>query len=91
MRTITQINVKEIIQNVFLESGIILECEKDGDCDLSGYLEDSLHFISMIVSIEEKMKVEFPDELLTLEAFQSLNALSNALLEKISSENFDIS
>ena len=82
MDDLRQIEVKKQIEDTFKESGIILEYDEIGDADLSGYLEDSIHFISMVVSLEEKLGIEFPDELLILEAFHSLNALSTALADQ---------
>lgn len=79
MNDLRQREVKKQIVEVLQESGIIVDYDKNGDADLSVYVEDSIHFISMVVSLEEKLGIEFPDELLILEAFQSLNALANAL------------
>lgn len=79
MELATQPNIREKIVEAFEESGIVLDNGVSGDIDLSIFVEDSIHFISMVVAIEEKLSIEFPDDLLILEAFKSLNALSNSL------------
>ena len=75
--------VRNSIEEVFKNSGIMFEYDENNDADLSTYVDDSIHFISIVVSLEEKLNIEFPDEMLTLEGFQSINALTNALLSQI--------
>lgn len=76
-----QESIRNQIVRIFEESGIVPEFNENGDADLSVFVEDSLHFITMVVSLEAGLNIEFPDELLVLEAFQSLNALAYALAE----------
>lgn len=40
---------------------------------------DSLTSVQLLLRLEEKFDVEFPDELLTWETFRSVEALSDAL------------
>lgn len=50
-------------------------CNSESDIDLQVFITSSLQFIAIIVSIEETFGIEFPDELLVIETFASLNTL----------------
>lgn len=50
-------------------------CNSDSDMDLRDFVESSLQFISVIVSIEETFGIVFPDEYMVIDTFASLSNL----------------
>ena len=83
----TQINLrKEILESLcnvgaYIDDNLI---EKDTDLDISEFISDSLMFVSFIVELEERLDIEFPDELLSIEALTSLNGFISLVDEMFS-------
>ena len=53
------------------------------DIDLRDYIVDSIMFITLIVELEKKFNIDFPDELLWIESLSSLSGFSYLLMETI--------
>lgn len=71
----------------FSNIGVLIE-PKD-DVDLKEYIFDSLQFVTAIVEIERAFSVEFPDELLMYNVFDSLNGLV-AIVESLIEDNNEV-
>ena len=65
---------EKIIEALSNVSIFIDETEAE-DVDLDNYIEDSIHFMTMVIQIEETFDIEFPSELLTFENFSSINSI----------------
>ena len=67
-------NTKRIIISILQEAGnVIDDIDLNEDVDLQVYLNDSIQFISFIISVEEKFDIEFPDEMLLIDNIKSLD------------------
>ena len=77
----TPVMIKKILIDVFEDAGIYVDCEEKDDINISNYIKDSIQFISIIVAMEEKLEIEIPDELLSLDTFGSFNHLIDIILE----------
>ena len=77
----TQEMVKKILINVLEDAGIYVDYEEKDDINISNYIKDSIQFISIIVAMEEKLKIEIPDELLIIDTFSSFNHLIDIICE----------
>lgn len=76
---INNLNIDKIIE-VFVESGIMLTYEGE-DIPIAEYIEDSIQFMTLLVQLEDKFLIEFPDDFLQIDYFASLYALSNIIDE----------
>lgn len=87
-------SIKKIVIETFIEMGIYINASIDssevensnimsGDIDLRSYISDSIMFISFIIELEKKLQIEFPDELLLVDSFSSLNGFSYLLMEML--------
>ena len=77
-------NATDII-TVLSDMGIMVP-ETD-DVNLQEYIDDSLQFISFIVEIEGRFNIEIPDDLLTIDAIDSLNGFVSMLDEIVSKDH----
>lgn len=84
--------VENLIIETLTEMGICIDVSQrlstDGvlsppDIDLRDYVDDSIIFISLIVELERKFGMEFPDELLLIDKWNSLSGFSYLLMEII--------
>lgn len=78
------IDVKAVILDSLENIGIIVDNSEE-DIDINSYGMDSFLYITFIVDLEEKLEIDFPDELLSYERFSSINGFTNlikALLEE---------
>lgn len=64
---ITELEMKRIVCDTFEENGIDIN-----DQDAVKHI-DSLAYISTLVSLEDKFKIEFPDSMLTKNIFENMN------------------
>lgn len=64
---ITELEMKRIVCDTFEENGIDIN-----DQDAVKHM-DSLAYISTLVSLEDKFKIEFPDSMLTKNMFENMN------------------
>ena len=64
---ITELEMKRIVCDTFEENGIDID-----DQDDVKHI-DSLAYISTLVSLEDKFKIEFPDSMLTKNIFENMN------------------
>lgn len=60
------------------ELGMIVE-NIDGDFNLQDYITDSITFITFIITIEKKLGIEVPDDLLLFDAMNSFYAYCDLL------------
>lgn len=65
-------------------NGVIIESDEE-DIDLRSYSIDSILFISFIVDLENEFSIIMPDEYLTIELLQSVDGLTNLIIELINS------
>ena len=93
-------SIKKIIIETFIEMGIYINASIDsnevensnimsGDIDLRSYISDSIMFISFIIELEKKLQIEFPDELLLVDSFSSLNGFSYLLMEMLNERGYE--
>lgn len=78
--------VKSTIIKLLENNGIIIESGEE-DLDLRNYSIDSILFISFIVDVENEFAIAIPDEYLTIELLQSIDGLTNLIIELT---NFDV-
>lgn len=71
-------DIRDKVLECFLNIGVVIDSTED-DIDLKEYIVDSMQFITAIVEIERIFSIEFPDELLLYETFDSLNGLINII------------
>ena len=64
---ITELEMKRIVCDTFEENGIDIN-----DQDAVKHI-DSLAYISVLVSLEDKFKIEFPDSMLTKNIFENMD------------------
>jgi len=72
-----------------LESvGILLDDnirnDETKDINLSDLIEDSVQWISLIIELETVLNMSWPDDLLTINNFDSLNALTTTVCALLS-------
>ncbi len=56
------------------------------EANLADVIENSIMFITFIVELEERFKIEFPDEYLIIEKFNTIESVVD-LVEELSCEN----
>jgi phosphopantetheine attachment domain protein len=78
--------VKTTIIKLLENNGIIIESGEE-DLDLRNYSIDSILFISFIIDVENEFAIAIPDEYLTIELLQSIDGLTNLIIELT---NFDV-
>ena len=76
--------VKRTIVNLLENNGVIVESIEE-DIDLRSYSIDSIVFISFIVDLEQEFSIAIPDEYLTIGILQSIDGLTNLVIELINS------
>ncbi len=64
-------NIIQVLSRVY----IFIDDTVEGDIDLETYIEDSIHFMSFVVELEQHFHIEFPPELLSFENFKTINGL----------------
>ena len=69
--------IKNKVIEIFELNGFYLPIaeEIEDDINIMEYDISSLEFISIIIRFEEELGIRIPDEVLTIELFQSFNAL----------------
>lgn len=77
--------IKKVVIDELENLGVIID-DSENDVDLLSMNIDSITFISFIVVLEERFKIQFPDEYLTMEVMNSLNGFSNLLCTFLSSK-----
>jgi len=76
--------IRKAILKLLENNGIVIELD-EGDLDLRNYSIDSIMFISFIVDLENEFSIAIPDEYLTIELLQSIDGLTNFIIELINS------
>jgi len=67
------------LQEALMDVGIQQEQYIEGACDIRSYLLDSMAFISLIVGLENRFGVQFPDEILSYGTSITYELLRNTL------------
>lgn len=75
--------IVQLIMNSIQSIGVEIQNINFEEADLMGVLEDSIQFISLIVSLEEELQIEIPDEYLLTDNFHSIGGLGEMLLELV--------
>lgn len=70
--------IEKIIE-VFANNGSSI-CFIGKDINLSECVEDSITFMTILVDLEEVFQIEFPDEILQIDCFNSLYNLAEIIL-----------
>lgn len=75
--------IKNKVIEIFELNGFYLPItvKKEDDFNIMEYEISSLEFISIIIQFEEEFRIRIPDEVLTIELFQSFNALVEFLYD----------
>jgi acyl carrier protein len=70
---------QEAIREILTESGqLAVPIETlDDNADLFAFGLDSLAIVNVLIGIEERFDIEFPDELLSRRSFSSITTLDN--------------
>lgn len=76
--------VRQTLLSILEELGIIIEEEED--FDIQEYIIDSLVYMSLIVSMEQRFGIEMPDDFLLLSRMNSFNAYCDSLYVLINEE-----
>ena len=76
--------IRKVILKLLENNGIVIELD-EGDLDLRNYSIDSIMFISFIVDLENEFSIAIPDEYLTIELLQSIDGLTNLIIELLNS------
>ena len=79
----SEAEVKYIIIEELENLGIIID-ETEEDIDLLSMEIDSITFISFIVALEERFKIQFSDEYLAIEIMNSLNGFTKLIYNLLS-------
>ena len=79
------LNIRNAIIESLDEIGIVIE-DDEKDFDLQEYIVDSLQFISLVVTIEQKLNIEMPENLLLYERMKSFNGYCEAIREIVQSQ-----
>lgn len=77
--------IRKIILESLEELGVYIDDAED-DIDINEYGIDSFLYISFIVSLEEKLNMSFPDNLLLFDNFSSINGFANLISELIADQ-----
>ena len=67
--------------NILEENGILVVNNDLADEDLRENFDDSIHFMSTVLSIEERFGITFPAEVMDTELFSSLSGLYALLVQ----------
>lgn len=76
-----------IVLKVLEEKMGMVVLDNQNDFTLSDYITDSMKFIQFIVSLEETMGIELPDDFLDNEIMESALGFSEKLSSFLSSNN----
>ena len=71
-------DVKKELLTIFEDIGVIVD--QENDFDIQDYIMDSLVYMSFIISVEQKLVIEIPDEFLLISHMMSFNAYCESLL-----------
>jgi len=75
------LTIEERVVNAIETAGINAPIQLPDDVDLSLYIEDSLEFVSLIITLEETLNITLPDEILLIDNFRSLLGLISMIKE----------
>lgn len=77
--------MRDKIIEILEQNGIFIE-NTENDFDITEYIEDSLQFITFIVSLEEEFNINFPNEMISLDNLKSFNAFCDIIVSIIKSK-----
>lgn len=70
--------VKDVIITSLNEQGILLDTSQN-DVNITEYNIDSITFMTLIIDIENRLKITIPDEHLNISILQSLEGFVNLI------------
>lgn len=80
------LTIEEKVANAIEIAGINAPVQLPDDVDLSLYIEDSLQFVNLIITLEEILNITLPDEILLIDNFHSLLGLICMIKEIIADD-----
>lgn len=75
-------NIEKELKNIFKEN-LEISSEIESGKSISEYITNSIDFIKIIVGVETKFDIEFEDEDLQLERFQTINDIIEYIQQKV--------
>lgn len=72
--------MRDKILKILEENGVFID-NTEVDFDITEYIEDSLQFINFIVTLEEELGINFPNEMISLDNLKSFNAFCEIILD----------
>lgn len=72
-------SIKTLLIRALENAGIYISPDANDDVNLTNFIEDSVHFVSVVVNIEAVFEIEIPEELLVFDTYQSLNGMIEVL------------
>lgn len=72
--------VYKIIKEAFEDAGVMFRSD-DNDIELMEYDIDSVQFIQAIVTIEDMLGIELPEQLLLLDRYPTLESFSESIYD----------
>ncbi len=73
-------NYNQIIYTALTDNGIFADLEElESNIDLRDYIIDSYQYVSFIITLEDLLGIEFPDEFLQYDILSSVEGLVAAL------------
>ena len=77
--------IEKIIE-IFINN-VTCICFTGEDINLSECVEDSITFMTILVDLEEAFQIEFPDEILQIDCFNSLYNLADIILNLMTKQS----
>ena len=81
-----EVSFNAIVSILEEKFGIIFFDDCRNDFSINDYISDSIVYIQFILLLEEKLKIEFPDELLSPELLDSAKEFAHMLDNYIQSD-----
>ncbi len=72
-------NIKELIYKIFAENNINLKNISEDESLISNGIVDSMTFVNILLSIEEKLNIEIDFENIDINSIVTINSLCDAL------------
>ncbi len=70
--------IKKKVIEIMEEVGVFIDGEVSEN-ELNSYFDDSIHFMSFVVQLESEFQIEFPNEFLVFDSFNSLDNIAEMI------------
>lgn len=77
----TKEEIIDIIIKTAADLGCFIDYDGEHDFDMGIYFADSISFISIIISLEEALGMEFPEDLLLIENYNSFERIVDTIYD----------